>query len=252
MAPLPTGSGRNPIKKYLAVEFRRRKKAKWESVGVAAGGAGSADAAAADPDGGSDDKEVSSRRDARSVYRYWKTLLVSSSESARALARLALRHWMRPLSSASCERVFSYLTKMDTADRRSTGSSTLRNILMLRGNWRLVRQMLAERAAERVRHDLARSERAWAPASAASAASAAAAVSSATAALGEGSSKRRRDEAGGASAASMPFSAVSITLPTAGGAGVASSAVSAAAAADSVDVDALEAASEMLRDDDDN
>lgn len=129
MAPLPTGSGRNPIKKYLAVEFRRRKKAKWESVGVAAGGAGSADAAAADPDGGSDDKEVSSRRDARSVYRYWKTLLVSSSESARALARLALRHWMRPLSSASCERVFSYLTKMDTADRRSTGSSTLRNII---------------------------------------------------------------------------------------------------------------------------
>lgn len=77
-------------------------------------------------------------------------------------------------------------------------------------------------------------------------------MSSATAALGEGSSKRRRDEAGGASAASMPFSAVSITLPTAGGAGVASSAVSAAAAADSVDVDALEAASEMLRDDDDN
>ena len=70
----------------------------------------------------------------RGVWDYWAAL----AESAPELSRLALRSWLSPLSSASVERIFSYLTHLDTPDRRSMERSTLEMILFLRANWRIV------------------------------------------------------------------------------------------------------------------
>ena len=50
------------------------------------------------------------------------------------LARHAVGELMRPLSSAACERVFSYLTQMDSFNSRNSGAVALQQELFLRGN----------------------------------------------------------------------------------------------------------------------
>ena len=70
----------------------------------------------------------------RGVWDYWAALAVSAPE----LSCLALRSWLSPISSSSVERIFSYLTHLDTPDRRSMERSTLEMIFFLRANWRIV------------------------------------------------------------------------------------------------------------------
>lgn len=54
----------------------------------------------------------------------------------------------RPLSSASVERVFSHLTHTDVASRWCMGEDTLHDNLFLRGNARIIRHLLRQRADE--------------------------------------------------------------------------------------------------------
>ena len=78
------------------------------------------------------------------VYEYWEALSVAASE----LSGLATLHCLRPLSSASVERIFSLLSQIDTPSRRSMGPDMLYNTLFLRANWRVVDELLHEMGDE--------------------------------------------------------------------------------------------------------
>ena len=66
------------------------------------------------------------------------------------LAKVATRALLRPLSAAACERIFSYLTQMDAADRSLTSKETLRLELFLRGNWEILEELRAEWHADKL------------------------------------------------------------------------------------------------------
>ena len=83
------------------------------------------------------------------AYQHWKALK-ARDPSFRHLADLAMRHLLRPLSSAVCERVFSFLTKLDTAQRRTMSAKTLEMLLFLRANWHIVEE-LVKREADMIR-----------------------------------------------------------------------------------------------------
>ena len=55
----------------------------------------------------------------------------------------------RPTSAASCERVFSHLEHMSSSDRSRMKKDTLINLLFIRGNAWILRQLMEEQAAER-------------------------------------------------------------------------------------------------------
>jgi hypothetical protein len=78
----------------------------------------------------------------KEVYARWKTRAANANAGVATLARLALVQLLRPISAASCERIFSFLTHMDSADRIAMNSDTLQRTLFLRGNWRLLHQMV--------------------------------------------------------------------------------------------------------------
>ena len=80
----------------------------------------------------------------RQVFAFWKDYASGPNDALAALGRVALMRFSRPISSACCERIFSYLTHMDASDRQTMGKETLARLLFLRGNWRLVHQMLDE------------------------------------------------------------------------------------------------------------
>ena len=64
------------------------------------------------------------------------------------LGKLALHHLLRPISSASCERIFSILTDMDRSNRRLAGRDLIINNLKLRGNKDVVSNLIATSAAD--------------------------------------------------------------------------------------------------------
>jgi hypothetical protein len=78
------------------------------------------------------------------IFEYWSKLSAQSPE----LASVVLRNISRPVSSSSVERVFSYLTQMDTSTRQSMGRETLHDLLFVRANWQVVHAMQEEMAAE--------------------------------------------------------------------------------------------------------
>jgi hypothetical protein len=80
----------------------------------------------------------------RQVFAFWKDYASGPNDALAALGRVAMMRFSRPISSACCERIFSYLTHMDASDRQTMGKETLARLLFLRGNWRLVHQMLDE------------------------------------------------------------------------------------------------------------
>ena len=84
------------------------------------------------------------------VFEFWKGYTQRETPGLAALGRLAMRSFSRPVSSACCERIFSYLEHMDASDRQTTGKATLQRLLFLRGNWRLLAQMTEEEYARRV------------------------------------------------------------------------------------------------------
>ena len=79
------------------------------------------------------------------VYDYWTALSASCPE----LGRVALHHWLTPVSSCSVERIFSFLTAMDVANRQRMDKQTLYNTLFLRGNQHIV-DLLLQRGADAV------------------------------------------------------------------------------------------------------
>ena len=80
---------------------------------------------------------------ASAVWVYWLSLASSAPE----LSYLALLHWLSPISSASVERIFSYLTALDTPQRRLMDVTTLTMILFLRANWRITELLRIDLAA---------------------------------------------------------------------------------------------------------
>ena len=80
------------------------------------------------------------------VYEYWE----SKTDDWDILAPYAMRMFSRPVSAAACERVFSCLTKMDSADRNKMQQKTLANILFLRGNSQLMRAELRSANSHRI------------------------------------------------------------------------------------------------------
>ena len=56
------------------------------------------------------------RRQAQQAYTYWVGL--SDNSTTFEIAKYARYHLLRPISSAAAERIFSYLTHMDTSRRR--------------------------------------------------------------------------------------------------------------------------------------
>jgi hypothetical protein len=78
------------------------------------------------------------------VCKYWRAHAAGANASLSELGKLAIREFSRPISSACCERIFSYLTHMDSSDRQTMGKDLLATLLFLRGNWRLVHIMAAE------------------------------------------------------------------------------------------------------------
>ena len=74
----------------------------------------------------------------RDVYRYWASISTASPE----LSEIATLQWLRPISSASVERIYSILTHMDIPTRRSMGRTSLEHLLFLAGNATIVGNLL--------------------------------------------------------------------------------------------------------------
>jgi hypothetical protein len=87
------------------------------------------------------------------VCAFWRVHAGGADGSLRELGKLAIREFCRPISSACCERIFSYLTHMDASDRQTMGKDLLATLLFLRGNWRLVHLMMEERCANIARKE---------------------------------------------------------------------------------------------------
>ena len=83
------------------------------------------------------------------VYAFWKGKLGNMP----TLARHAMLMFSRPMSSAACERVFSYLTHMDSSDRRNMKKDTLRHLLFLRGNHEIFDLLVREKNEVRLREE---------------------------------------------------------------------------------------------------
>jgi hypothetical protein len=72
------------------------------------------------------------------VFDYWS----GQATTAPELSALATLHWLRPVSSATVERIYSLLTHMDIPSRRSMGQVMLKHQLFLAGNALLVTDLL--------------------------------------------------------------------------------------------------------------
>jgi hypothetical protein len=94
----------------------------------------------------------------KAVFAFWKAYAASADQCLAALGKWAMQMYSRPISSACCERIFSYLTHMDSSDRQTMGKETLANVLFLRGNWRVVHAMIDEEFAATVAARAARAK----------------------------------------------------------------------------------------------
>lgn len=81
------------------------------------------------------------------VYAYWQQLATTAPE----LAKLAMYHWCKPMSSAACERVYSHLTNIDSDRRQNMTWPILHDVLFLRANWRVVCEVVDEHVAVRLK-----------------------------------------------------------------------------------------------------
>ena len=88
------------------------------------------------------------------VYEGWKALHTDMP----TLAQHAMRQFSRPISSAACERVFSYMEHMDKPDRRRMKKDTLRTLLFLRGNQGVLENLLEEANLGRIDSEVERTK----------------------------------------------------------------------------------------------
>jgi hypothetical protein len=85
------------------------------------------------------------------VAAYYQALAqpLEPTGGAPELGALGLRHWSRPVSFASPERVYSDLTQLDNADnQQGMKGDVLRDTLFLRANWRVM-ELLKDRVVNR-------------------------------------------------------------------------------------------------------
>lgn len=85
------------------------------------------------------------------VLDYWQGFAKRFPE----LGQLAVHHWLRPISSAACERVISHLTNMDTDQRQNMSMNVVHDVLFLRANWRVVQELVDGQYAGYVRATMA-------------------------------------------------------------------------------------------------
>ena len=83
------------------------------------------------------------------LYAAWKAEFATMP----TLAPHAMRQFLRPISSSACERIFSYLTHMDRADRSGTKKETLHLLILLRGNSEILDKLVQEAYAARLNAD---------------------------------------------------------------------------------------------------
>ena len=93
------------------------------------------------------------------VCKYWRAHAAGANASLSELGKQAIKEFSRPISSACCERIFSYLTHMDSSDRQTMGKDLLATLLFLRGNWSLVHLMAEEERRASVALRAAENER---------------------------------------------------------------------------------------------
>ena len=65
----------------------------------------------------------------RAVCAFWRAYADGLNPGLSALRKLAIKDFSRPISSACCERIFSYLTHMDTSDRQTMSKELLTRLL---------------------------------------------------------------------------------------------------------------------------
>ena len=78
----------------------------------------------------------------REAYDFWLPYTKAERPGLQVLGKLALHYVLYPTSSASVERLFSILTHMDAPDRRRMKPELLKTTLFLRGNKRVVAELL--------------------------------------------------------------------------------------------------------------
>ena len=99
-------------------------------------------------------------------------------DTVRDICAHAAKMCMRPISASCCERIFSFLEKMDGADRSSMKKDTLAKLLFINGNSHIIEDIVKTSSAKRIaapvqaRHELQRQRAAASFKAAASAAGA--------------------------------------------------------------------------------
>ena len=81
-----------------------------------------------------------------SALAFWEGLDASES-SYPTICKLAVKNILRPVSSASVERIFSVLTRMDAPTRSNLVETSVHNLLFLQGNFAVVKELLDAEAA---------------------------------------------------------------------------------------------------------
>jgi hypothetical protein len=84
---------------------------------------------------------------AAEIYAYWERLLPSAPE----LSELAIKQWLKPISSGTVERVYSILSDMSESKAQQMKRDTLYFTLYLRANNQHVVDMLVKEHAETLR-----------------------------------------------------------------------------------------------------
>ena len=84
------------------------------------------------------------------VYSYWE----GKRDDWNILAPYAMRMFSRPVSSAACERIFSFMEGMNRKDRCNMEALTLQKVLFVRGNSKTMKSLLQDENASRIQAEL--------------------------------------------------------------------------------------------------
>ena len=68
----------------------------------------------------------------------------------RYISAHAAKMCMRPISASCCERVYSFLEKMDGADRSNMKKATLAKLLFINGNSHIIEDIVKTASAKRI------------------------------------------------------------------------------------------------------
>jgi hypothetical protein len=85
-------------------------------------------------------------------YALWVSRAADPSldDAMRDICAHAAQMCMRPISSCCCERVYSFLEKMDAADRSNMSKKTLAKLLFINGNSHIIEDIVKTASAVRI------------------------------------------------------------------------------------------------------